>query len=143
MSAIHKFQPDGTSFKWGGARSRRYRDADDVRGVTENWLVGKAEDARNFAIRYYEVAPGGFSHAEEHAHDHGVVLLRGKARLILNDEEFVIEPFDVAYISPNDFHQLVNIGEEPMGFLCVIPAHRQKKGKDVWAEDGISDLSST
>ncbi|WP_303898629.1 MULTISPECIES: hypothetical protein [Thermoflexus] len=25
------------------------------------------------------------------------------------------------YIAPQEIHQFVNIGEEPFGFLCVIP----------------------
>ena len=98
-----------------------------VRGVVENWLIGKGENAQNFAVRYYEVDVGGFSHAEQHPHDHGVIILRGKARAILWDEEFDVEPYDVVYIEPDHFHQLINIGDEPMGFLCIIPALEKSK----------------
>ena len=143
MSAIHKFNPEDNSYRWQGARSRRYADKEDVRGVVENWLIGKGENAQNFAVRYYEVDVGGFSHAEQHPHDHGVIILRGKARAILGDEEFDVEPYDVVYIEPDHFHQLINIGDEPMGFLCIIPARRVKHDREVWAEEGIQDLETS
>ena len=143
MSAIHKFNPDDNSYHWQGARARRYADQGDVRGVVENWLIGKGENAQNFAVRYYEVDVGGFSHAEQHAHDHGVVILRGKARVILGEEEFDVEPMDVVYIEPDQFHQVINTGDEPMGFLCIIPARRMKQDREVWAEEGIQDLETS
>jgi quercetin dioxygenase-like cupin family protein len=143
MSAIHKFNPDDRAYRWQGARSRRCADREDVQGVVESWLIGKGENARNFALRYYEVEVGGFSHAEQHPHDHGIVILRGRARVILGDEAFDVEPLDVVYISPNHFHQLVNTGDEPLGFLCIIPAYRVKQGREVWAEEGIEGLETT
>lgn len=143
MSAVHKFKGAREAYRWEGARSRRYEDREDVKGVTENWLIGKGENAQNYAMRYYEVEVGGFSHAEQHDHDHGVLILRGKARLQINNDFFDLDTFDVAYISPNDFHQLVNAGDEPMGFICVIPAKRVKSGAEVWAEEGIKDLKTT
>lgn len=143
MSKVHSFKGKDENYRWEGARWRRYEDRDDVKGVTENWLIGKREQAENFAMRYYEVEVGGFSHAEQHDHDHGILLLRGKARLQVNEDYFDLEPYDVAYVSPNDFHQLVNTGDEPMGFICVIPAKRVKKGAEVWAEEGIENLNTS
>jgi quercetin dioxygenase-like cupin family protein len=143
MSKVFKFDPKDNAYRWHGARSRRYADQEDVQGVVENWLIGKNENAQNFAVRYYEVDVGGFSHAEQHPHDHGVLILRGKAHVILGDEEFDVEPMDVIYIHPNHFHQLINTGDEPMGFLCIIPAHRPKRGEMVWAEEGIEDLETS
>jgi ribulose-bisphosphate carboxylase large chain len=33
---------------------------------------------------------------------------------------------DVVHISPNTPHQLLNPFDEPFGFLCVVPAKRDK-----------------
>lgn len=134
MSAINRFDGEwGERMAWSGARMRHY-DSDVAAGVTENWLIGKAEGARNFAIRYYEVEVDGRTVQEEHAHDHGIVVLRGKGRVLLSDEWHDIGVGDVVYIEPNARHQLLNTGEGPLGFICVIPAVRKKKGKEVWAE---------
>ncbi len=134
MSKINRFAGKwGEEMEWSGARVRRY-DSELAAGVTENWLIGKAEGARNFAIRYYEVAVDGRTAQENHNHDHGIVIVRGQGKVLIADEWHDFGVGDVVYVSPDEQHQLVNTGAEPMGFLCVIPAVRKKKGKEVWAE---------
>lgn len=84
-------------------------------------LIGPRERAPYFVIRYFELPPGCRSQLDCHPHDHGVVVLRGRARVQLGEEHFEVGPGDVIYIAPLETHQFVNIGEEPFGFLCVIP----------------------
>ncbi len=137
MSAVNRFIGQwGEQMSWSGARVRRY-GGDGPVGVTENWLIGKAEGARNFAIRYYELDVDGRSREEMHAHDHGIVVLRGQGAVLLENAWHDVSAGDVVYIEPDMRHQLVNKGQEPFGFLCVIPALRHKKEKDVWAEEGL------
>ena len=59
---------------------------------------------------------------ERHPHDHGVFILRGRARVRLGSEEVEVGPRDVVYVPGNELHQFQAIGDEPLGFLCVIPA---------------------
>jgi oxalate decarboxylase/phosphoglucose isomerase-like protein (cupin superfamily) len=33
-----------------------------------------------------------------------------------------VEAGDIVYIPQNEQHQFENIGDEPLGFLCVIPS---------------------
>ncbi|HBE28632.1 MAG TPA: cupin, partial [Ktedonobacter sp.] len=51
-------------------------------------------------------------------------ILHGKARLRLGDEEHEVYAGDVVYIGGNEVHQFFTAGEEPFGFLCVVPAKR-------------------
>ncbi len=143
MSVVHKFTGKfGELYKWDGARFRRYGEGAS-KGATETWLIGKAEQAGNFAIRYYELEPGGYSREEQHEHDHGIVFMRGSGEVHLGDEIVPVSEGDVVYISPNDRHQIINTGEGILGWLCVIPAHRPKGGKTVWAEEGLDGLTTT
>ena len=137
MSAVNKFSGEwGELFSWSGARSRRYV-GERAAAVTETWLIGKAEKARNFAVRYYEVDARGHTNLEEHAHDHGILFLRGQGRVLLGDEWHDVTQGDVVYIAPDERHQIVNSGEGALGFICVIPAVRMKHEKKVWAEEGL------
>ena len=140
---IHKFKGAwGNTFKWGGARVRTY-DNEKSNGVTETWLIGKAEKAENFAMRYYEVGPHGHSRKEQHAHDHGILFLRGSGSVLVENEQFDITTGDVVYIPPNVLHQITNTGTEPLGFICIIPAKRHKHDRVVWAEEGQKGLEIT
>ena len=137
MSIIKNFNGEwGELFSWSGSRTRRY-DGENAAGVRETWLIGKAEKAQNFAIRYYELDLNGRSRLEEHAHDHGILFLRGQGRVLLGEEWHDVAQGDVVYIQPDQRHQIVNIGRNPLGFLCVIPAVRIKNDQKVWAEEGL------
>ena len=137
MGTIHKFIGKwGEELKWDGARSRVYH-SDDVGGVTETWMIGKPEKAENFAMRYYKVEVGGNSKKEHHPHDHGILFLHGEGKVFLDGETHTISQGDVVYIPPNIEHQIINTGETPLGFLCIIPARRKKQGVEVWADENI------
>ncbi len=134
---IHKYQGDWDKvFKWEDSRSRLYQNQ-VTNQVSETWMIGKKEGARNFAFRYYQIEAGGHSRKEQHAHDHGIMILQGSGKVLLGDEKFSISRGDVIYIPPDEIHQITNPTDEPLGFLCVIPASREKAGKSVWAEEGI------
>ncbi len=93
-------------------------------GGTKQVLIGPDDGAANFAVRYFEIAPGGASSLDTHAHDHGVVILRGRGTVRLGGERHAVGVGDVVYVSPGDVHQFESTGPEPLGFLCVVPARR-------------------
>jgi len=77
-------------------------------------------------MRYFEVESGGFTSLDVHEHDHGVVVLRGRGRVQLGDDTVDVSFGDVVYVSPRELHQFRCVGQEPFGFLCVIPAERSR-----------------
>ncbi len=134
---IHKFTGDWERvFTWEGARTRMYQNTADNQ-VSETWMIGKKEGAENFAFRYYQLSPGSHSNLEQHPYDHGILILQGKGEVLLSERTSGISRGDIIHIPPNALHQISNTGDAPLGFLCVIPARREKGGKIVWAEEGI------
>ncbi|MGQ9625951.1 MAG: cupin domain-containing protein [Anaerolineae bacterium] len=122
MGVIHRFREEGKSCLWEGARTRPY-SGEGYEG-TMQWLIGKPEKAPNFALRYFEIQPSKSSHLEQHEHDHGVIIFRGKAKVRMGEEEQLALPGDIVYIPPNEIHQFTNVGEGTLGFFCIIPAKR-------------------
>lgn len=96
-----------------------------VKTVTKQVMIGPKEGAPNYSLRYFEIEPGGKSFFDQHDHDHGVMVLAGRGRVLLGVEQHEIEFGDVVYIAPNEIHQFENTGEEPLGFLCVAPAKKR------------------
>ena len=132
----------GQACRWSGARVRKYATK-EAKGVMETWLIGKAEHAENFAMRYYEIAANGHSRQESHSHDHGILVLQGMGQVQVEKDLLEISRGDVLYIPPDTLHQIINVDQEPLGFICVIPAKRKKQGESVWAEEGLSGLEMT
>lgn len=77
-------------------------------------------------LRYFEVAPGGYSTLERHEHVHGVMILRGEADVLVGSEIKAVKAFDLVHIPPMTWHQFRTKGAEPMGFLCMVNAERDR-----------------
>jgi quercetin dioxygenase-like cupin family protein len=118
MSFIHRFIGKKDDYRWEDVPVREYDE--EFLGVTRQVMIGPDEGSLNFHLRYFRLEPGTHSHLEHHPHEHGVIILHGKARVQLNDEFFEVKPYDAIFISGEDLHQFVVIGDEPLGFLCVI-----------------------
>lgn len=117
MGVVHKKQ---NGYDWDGVPVEAYDHGDAVK-TTKRVLIGGRDGAKNFAMRYFEVEPGGETSFDRHEHDHGVYILRGRARVLIGSQGVEVDPGDVVYISPHEEHQFKSIGDEPLGFLCVVP----------------------
>jgi quercetin dioxygenase-like cupin family protein len=125
MSAIHKFTGKPGDYTWEGVAVQKYRD--EFEGVTRQVVVGPDDQAPHFVIRYFHLEPGTHSNLETHPHDHGVVVMHGRARLQLNADFFEVGPLDAIYISGGDLHQFTVTGNEALGFMCVIKNKEETK----------------
>ncbi len=141
MGTVHKFQGQpGEHYEWEGQRTQDYSQQPGILpGTVLQWLVGKAESAPTFAIRYFEIPPGGTSTPEQHPYEHGIIVVRGQATVVLGEahSETNLDPMDVAFIPPDEFHQFQNRGKEVFGAFCIIPAYRQKGDQVVYAEGSL------
>ena len=126
MSTIHRAgRVEQGELRWQDVPLRAYGPENSgADRATRQVLIGNDEQSPHFHMRYFAVQPGGHTSLDQHAHDHGVYILHGRARLRLNDTEQELNAGDVVYISGNDIHQFFTVGEEPFGFLCVVPAQR-------------------
>lgn len=126
MSVIHRFTKlEQGEMRWEDVLVRTYGpENSNADGATRQVLVGSDEHSPHFHMRYFAVQPGGHTSLDQHAHDHGVYVLHGQAMLRLGNSEHEISTGDVIYISGNEVHQFFATGDEPFGFLCVVPASR-------------------
>src|SRR5918911_1227861 len=90
-------------------------------GCRVRWLIGEGEQAPNFAMREFEVAPGGHTPKHFHDYEHEVYVLAGSGHVIDGDTERPLRAGAFIFVARNDAHQFRNTGAEPMRFLCLIP----------------------
>jgi quercetin dioxygenase-like cupin family protein len=119
MGTIHRRTDGG----WEGVAARAYGDA-ALPGIERHDLIGPAEGAPHYRVRYFQVPAGGRTARERHPHDHGVVIVSGRARVTLGDEVHELGEGDVVYVAGDELHCFEAVGEEPLGFLCVAPPVR-------------------
>ncbi|MEX2092421.1 MAG: cupin domain-containing protein [Pirellulales bacterium] len=106
-------------------------------GCRVRWLVGEKENAPNFAMREFEVSPGGHTPHHFHDYEHEVYVLAGSGTVLDGERERPLSAGDVLFVAPNDVHQFRNTGSEPMRFLCLIPNSATGKNVTVMPECGI------
>ena len=100
------------------ARPVRIEGAADV---TMRLLIGPDQDAPNFNMRLFEVAPGGHTPWHEHAWEHEVYVLGGAGEVRGPSGSVPIAAGNCVFIPPDEEHQFVNTGDETLKFLCLVP----------------------
>ena len=96
-------------------------DFEDVKDVKVRWLISDKDKAPNFAMRLFEVGPGGYSPLHTHNWEHEVFILEGEGVATDGEKENQINSGTVVYVAPEEKHQLKNIGPNILKFLCLIP----------------------
>jgi quercetin dioxygenase-like cupin family protein len=121
-SPIRRFQ----GFRWDDVELMRYKQEGSAPflDITRQILF----EAPNLAceLRYFEVAPGGYSTLERHVHMHAVMALRGQGQCLVGDAVYEIGPNDLVEIPPMTWHQFRATGDAPLGFLCLVNCDRDK-----------------
>jgi quercetin dioxygenase-like cupin family protein len=112
--------------RWAGVDLRLYKQegAAPFKGVSRQVLFS---DARlTGELRYFEVAPGGYSTLERHAHMHAVMILSGSGGALVGTTVHAVKPHDLITIEPWTWHQFRAAPDEKLGFLCMVDAVRDR-----------------
>ena len=87
------------------------------------WLITKEVGAENFAMRLFEMEPGGYSPFHSHPWEHEVFILEGDGLVVCEGHEREFRDGCVIFIPSNEEHQFRNNGEKTVKFLCLVPMH--------------------
>jgi quercetin dioxygenase-like cupin family protein len=96
-------------------------DAEGAAGVKIRLLIKKEDGAPNFAMREFELEPGGHTPFHAHGWEHEVYVLAGRGVVAAEGGEFPLEPGTVVLVPPTEKHNFKNTGSEVLRFLCVVP----------------------
>lgn len=112
--------------QWEGVERMPYKEDERAlfRTVTRQILF--SDPALDGELRYFEVAAGGFSTLERHEHVHAVMIFRGHGHCLLGETVRAVAERDLVYIPPMTWHQFRATGDQPLGFLCLVNARRDK-----------------
>ena len=113
-------------FRWPGVDVLKYKQEGSApfKNVTRQVLFDVSE--LPCQLRYFEVAAGGWTTLERHEHVHAVMVIRGKGRCIVGEKSHDITMHDLVSVPPMTWHQFQAAPGEPLGFLCMVPAERDR-----------------
>lgn len=125
MSAPLVRKHDGT-YHWDGVDVLAYKQEGSApfKNVTRQVLFGGPE--LPVQLRYFEVAPGGWTTLERHEHVHNVMVIRGHGRCLIGEQSHELKLNDLVSVPPLTWHQFLAAPDEPLGFLCLVAADRDR-----------------
>ena len=73
-------------------------EIEGAQGCSVRWLVGEKDGDPNFAMRQFEVAPGGHTPKHSHPYEHEVFMLEGEGVVLEDDTEHRLRAGDVVFV---------------------------------------------
>ena len=92
--------------------------------VSMRLMIGRDDGAPHFAMRHFEVAPGGHTPRHRHNYEHEVLVLEGRGEVAGGADGNDIHPIgagDVVFLPAQELHQFRNTGTGVLQFLCLVP----------------------
>lgn len=130
-------------FRWAGVEVLPYKETGShFRSITRQTLF-QGEGDLPVEFRYFEIAAGGHSTLERHAHRHAVMVVRGRGRVLVGDQVTPIGLHDLVHIPPMTWHQFRAPADEPLGFLCVVACDRDRPQRPDEAEVAAMSANPT
>ncbi len=80
-----------------------------------------SQEGPNFALRKFSMQPGGGMPLHTNTVEHEQYVLRGRARIGIDGQDYDVQAGDVVFIPAGAPHYYQNIGDEPFEFLCIVP----------------------
>ena len=96
-------------------------DHPESKDVRIRWAISKEDGAPNFALRVFELKPGGYTPYHTHKWEHEVFIKKGKGKLFWEGKSFSLKEGDVIFIPGGEKHQFKNSTRGTLEFLCMVP----------------------
>ncbi|TFH33807.1 MAG: cupin domain-containing protein [Dehalococcoidia bacterium] len=103
------------------------RNVDDIPSVSygdgaqKRVVFGQKQGAPTFAMRIFDVPPGGGSSDHSHDFEHQMLILEGEGTLRNEQGDAPLKAGSALFVPANERHQLRNTGKENLRFVCVVP----------------------
>jgi len=95
-------------------------EVSDGKEATKQVLIG-ADEGPHFALRRFEIQPGGNMPLHTNTVEHEQYVLNGEAEVQIGDETHLVKKNNAVFIPAGTLHSYKVLGDEPFIFICVIP----------------------
>ncbi len=96
-------------------------DGEVVKGVNGRVVIGQKDNALNFCMRIFTIAPEGYTPRHSHAWEHEILVHSGSGQVWQDGKWVDVRPGAVIFVPGNEEHQLRNSSAADFVFACVIP----------------------
>ncbi len=113
-------------YRWEGVSLLEYKEeGSHFKAITRQILFAGLADLP-CQLRYFEIAPGGYSTLEKHHHIHLVLIARGAGQVLLGERINQVQEHDLFVVESGQWHQLRATADQPLGFYCLVNSERDR-----------------
>jgi len=93
-----------------------------TKGCRVRWLIAEKDGAEHYAMRLFELKPGGLIPLHSHVDsEHEIYIIEGTAILDDDENKIKVKKGDVIFVKPGDKHSFTTSSDKPFKFIRVIP----------------------
>jgi len=92
----------------------------DAKGVEMRPMITANEGAPHFALRVFNLDPGGYTPHHTHAWEHEVYIISGTGTVLGQEGERPLRAGDAVLLAANETHQF-RAGAQGMQMICCVP----------------------
>ena len=93
---------------------------DKSSGIKFYPMLTAKDGTPTFAMRLFEISPGGHTPRHQHDWEHEVFVISGEGFVFKNEQKIKIEKDDFIYVEPSELHQF-KAGKNGLNIICVVP----------------------
>ncbi len=101
---------------------KRPVEVEGAKDTEIRWLISEEDGADSFAMRMFEIKPGGHTPLHKHQHEHEVFIVEGEGIFMCGGNEYEFGKDYVIFVPGGEEHQFKNKGDTVLRMLCLIPA---------------------
>ncbi|KYH35721.1 hypothetical protein CLTEP_01140 [Clostridium tepidiprofundi DSM 19306] len=89
-------------------------------------LISPKEGWDGYVMRVFKIGKDGYTPRHSHTWPHINYIISGRGKIYLDGKEHEVEEGSYAYIPSNKEHQFMNVGNEELEFICIVPEEGHK-----------------
>jgi len=102
-------------------------EAEGAQNVRVRVLLGPQDQAPTFALRLFELGPGGCTPWHSHPFEHEIIIEQGELTAVTEQGEQPLRVGQVVLVQPDEKHQFRNRSvTQPARMFCLVPVQYQK-----------------
>jgi quercetin dioxygenase-like cupin family protein len=100
------------------------KDDSEIKSVNYYPMLTAKDGTPTFAMRLFEIGPGGYTPKHRHDWEHEVYIVSGDGFVFKDGMDVRVEKDDFIYVEPSELHQF-RAGNIGMTMICVVPNRGQ------------------
>jgi len=92
-----------------------------VEGTEVRWVIDGNDGAPTFAMRIFDIQPGGYTPLHTHDWEHEVYVLEGECEVTSAEDSKRAKAGDAVFVPGGELHQFRNTGGTLLRVMCLVP----------------------